>query len=149
MQTASKPCRPEQIEADSDKVLTASTGNDRPTTYIEAIGLVECSSQICHCSARTLRHDLRPDETAHPSEIGAHGVFSLLLANDTFRSCLVRAQQPLVFDLAIELTKMALLVPIEVGDSKQRTAMIDDAVLKFWHRDAEPMELDSRNRLAR
>jgi hypothetical protein len=44
---------------------------------------------------------------------------------------------------------MALLVPIEVRDSKQRTAMIDDAVLKFWHRDAEPMELDSRNRLAR
>jgi len=103
MQTASKLCRPEQTEADSDKALTASTGNDRPITYIEAIGLVECSSQICHCSARTLRHDLRPDETAHPSEIGAHDVFSLLLANDTFRSCLVRAQEPLVFDLAVDL----------------------------------------------
>ena len=138
-----------QTEADADKALTASTCHDRSPTHIETIGLVECSSQICHRSARPLRHDLRPDETAHPSEIGAHGVFSLLLANDTFRRCLVRAQQPLVFDLAIELTEMALLLPIEVGDSNQRAAMIDDPVLKFWHRDAEPMELDSCNRLAR
>jgi hypothetical protein len=77
------------------------------------------------------------------AEPSPHRVFSALLAEDTVRSGLVRAQQLLILDLAVEFTQMTMIIPVEVGNTDQ-LAMINYVILQLkWHRYPVAVELDS------
>ena len=119
-----------------------STRDDCAPAYVEPVGLIECVGQFRHRQSCILRHDIRPDEASHAAEVSPHRVFPALLAKDTVGGRLVRAKQFLIFDLAVELTQMAMIIPVEVGNADQ-VAVINYVILQPRRRNAVAMELDS------
>ncbi len=66
-------------------VKRPSAGDDHPAADVEASGLFQRTSQLLHRPPGALRHDVRPDEAAHPAHPGPHRVLPTLLTEDAVR----------------------------------------------------------------